>query len=114
MIPFLPIDDNMFKPLSTIYMYQRLFPYNSFLLIFPQSLQEAVYNDKKVKMNIRYSIVIQGSPNNGAFQWINHYRFRNPFITSMTALFKTTQNEAVFYNIDEMNWLDGMSDRGRG
>ena len=52
---------------------------------------------------MHYSIIIQGSPINGAFQWINHYKFNNPFITAMTILFKPTQGGAMFNNVDSTN-----------
>ena len=52
---------------------------------------------------MHYSIIIQGSPTNGAFQWINHYNFNNPFITAMTILFKPTQGGAMFNNVDSVN-----------
>ena len=45
---------------------------------------------------MHYSILIQDSPINGSFDWINPYKFRNPFITSMTVLFKPNQ---VMFNI---------------
>ena len=35
-----------------------------------------------------YSMLIQGSPTNGTFEWINPYKYRNPTITSMTVLFQ--------------------------
>ena len=52
---------------------------------------------------MHYSILIQGSPTNGAFQWINHYKFNNPFITAMNVLFKPTQGQAMFNNVDSVN-----------
>ena len=52
---------------------------------------------------MHYSIIVQGSPNNGTFQWINPYKFKNPFITSMSVLFKPTQGQAMFNNVDSMN-----------
>ena len=55
------------------------------------------------KERIHYSIIIQGSPTNGAFQWINHYNFNNPFIISMNVLFKPTQGQAMFNNVDSVN-----------
>ena len=52
---------------------------------------------------MHYSIIVQGSPTNGTFQWINHYKFKNPFITSMSLLFKPTQGAAMFNNVDQVN-----------
>ena len=45
---------------------------------------------------MHYSILIQDSPINGTFDSINLYKFSNPFITSMTVLFKPNQ---VMFNI---------------
>ena len=50
---------------------------------------------------MHYSILIQNSPINGTFDWINPYKFRNPFITSMTVLFKP--NQVMFNNVDSTN-----------
>ena len=52
---------------------------------------------------MHYSLIIQGSPNNGTFQWINHYKFKNPFISSMSILFKPIQGQAMFNNVDQVN-----------
>ena len=50
---------------------------------------------------MHYSILIQDSPINGSFDWINPYKFRNPFITSMTVLFKP--NQVMFNIVDSIN-----------
>ena len=50
---------------------------------------------------MHYSILIQDSPINGSFDWINPYKFRNPFITSMTVLFKP--NQVMFNIVDSTN-----------
>ena len=50
---------------------------------------------------MHYSILIQDSPINGTFDSINLYKFRNPFITSMTVLFKP--NQVMFNNVDSTN-----------
>lgn len=50
---------------------------------------------------MHYSILIQDSPINGSFDSINPYKFRNPFITSMTVLFKP--NQVMFNNVDSTN-----------
>ena len=52
---------------------------------------------------MHYSMLIQGSPCNGSFQWINPYKFRNPFITSMTVLFRP--NQVIFNNVDTTNMV---------
>ena len=50
---------------------------------------------------MHYSILIQDSPINGLFDSINPFKFRNPFITSMTVLFKP--NHVMFNNEDSIN-----------
>ena len=52
------------------------------------------------KSSIRphYSMLIQSSPSNGTFEWINPYKYRNPIITSITVLF--TPNQVMFNNVD--------------
>ena len=50
---------------------------------------------------MHYSILIQDSPINGSFDSINPYKFRNPFITSMTVLSKP--NQVMFNNVDSTN-----------
>ena len=50
---------------------------------------------------MHYSILIQDSPINGSFDWINPYKFRNPFITSMTVLSKP--NQVMFNIVDSIN-----------
>ena len=52
---------------------------------------------------MHYSIIVQGSPTNGTFQWINPYKFKNPFITSMSILFKPIQGATMFNNVDQVN-----------
>ena len=47
------------------------------------------------------SILIQGSPSNGTFEWINPYKYWNPYITSMTVLFRP--NQVMFNNVDTTN-----------
>ena len=34
-----------------------------------------------------YSMLIQGSPGNGTFFWVNPYKYRNLYITSINILF---------------------------
>ena len=50
---------------------------------------------------MHYSMLIQGSPSNGTFGWINPCKFRNPFITSMTVLFRPIK--VMFNNVDTTN-----------
>ena len=56
---------------------------------------------------MHYSILIQDSPINGSFDWINPYKFRNPFITSMTVLFKP--NQVMFNNVDSTNVMTNIN-----
>ena len=46
-------------------------------------------------------MLIQGSPSNGMFKWINPYKYRNPYITSITLLFRSHQ--VMFNNVDMTN-----------
>ena len=46
---------------------------------------------------MHYSMLIQGSHTNGSFTWINMYKYRNPYITFMTVLFRL--NQVMFNNI---------------
>ena len=50
---------------------------------------------------MHYSMLIQGSSSNGMFEWINPYKFRNPFITTITILFRP--NQVMFNNVDTTN-----------
>ena len=50
---------------------------------------------------MHYSMLIQGSPTNGKFEWINPYKYRNPTIISITVLFK--HNSVMFNNVDTIN-----------
>ena len=52
----------------------------------------------KERQAIHYSILTQGISTNGTFEWINPYKYRNPFITSMTVLFQP--NQVMFNNVD--------------
>ena len=56
-----------------------------FILLTP-----AVYG--KEKQTIHYSMLIQGSPSNGTFSWINPYKYRNPFITFMMLCSDQSEN----------------------
>ena len=50
---------------------------------------------------MHYSILIQGSPTQGTFEWINPYKYRNPYITSINILFRP--NQVMFNNVDMTN-----------
>ena len=50
---------------------------------------------------MHYSMLIQGSFTNGIFQWINPYKYRKPYITSITVLFRP--NQVMFNNVDTTN-----------
>ena len=57
---------------------------------------------------MHYSMLIQGSPTNGTFTWINPYKYKNPYITSMTVLFHP--NGSMFYNVDTTNVITNSND----
>ena len=57
---------------------------------------------------MHYSILIQGSPSNGSFTWINPYKCKNPYITSMTVLFRT--NQVMFNSLDSTNVVTNSND----
>ena len=42
-------------------------------------------------------MLIQGSPTNSTVEWINPYKYRNPYITSMNVLFRP--NPLMFNNV---------------
>ena len=50
---------------------------------------------------MHYFMLIQGSHSNGMFEWINPYKYRNPYITSMNILFRPIQ--VMFHNVDTTN-----------
>ena len=50
---------------------------------------------------MHYSMLIQGSPTNGMFKWINPYKYWNPYITSMNILFRP--NQVMLNNVDTTN-----------
>ena len=60
---------------------------------------------------IHYSILIQSSPTNGLFEWINPYKYRNPTIPSMTVLFRPIQ--VMFNNVDMINVVTNSNDEER-
>ena len=55
----------------------------------------------KEKQTMHYSMLILGSPSNGTFEWINPYKYWNPYITSITVLFRP--NQVMFNNVDTTN-----------
>ena len=57
---------------------------------------------------MHYSMLIQGSPTNGSFTWINPYKYKNPYITSMTVLFHP--NGSMFNNVDTTNVITNSND----
>ena len=57
---------------------------------------------------MHYSILIHSSPTNGTFEWINPYKYRNPTIASITALF--TPNQIMFNNVNTANVITNTND----
>ena len=57
---------------------------------------------------LHYSMLIQGSPTNGTFSWINRYKYRTPYITSMTVLFRPSL--VMFNNVDSTNVVTNSND----
>ena len=66
-----------------------------------------LYNGKERK-TMHYSMLIRGSPTNSSFTWINPYK--NPTITSMTALFRPKEAKAMFNNVDTTNVVTNSND----
>ena len=60
---------------------------------------------------MHYSMLIQGSPTNGAFTWINPYKYQNPTITSITVRFRP--NHFMFNNVDTTNVVTNTNDEER-
>ena len=61
----------------------------------------ALMRDNFSAKKMHYSMFIQGSPTNGLFEWINRYKYRNFYITSMNILFRP--NPLMFNNVDTTN-----------
>ena len=57
---------------------------------------------------MHYSMLIKGTPLNGSFSWVNLYKNKNPYITSMTILF--TPNPIMFNNVDSTNGITNSND----
>ena len=58
---------------------------------------------------MHYSMLIQGSPGNYSYTWIHLYKYRNPYITSMTILFRP--NPVMFNNVDSTNVVTNSNDK---
>ena len=56
-------------------------------------------------------MLIQGSPTEGTFKWINPYKYRNSYIISITVLF--TPNSVMFNNVDTTNVVTNINDEER-
>ena len=65
-----------------------------------------VYGNERQAMH--YSLLIQGLPTNYSFEWINSYKYRKPYITSMTVLFRS--NQVMFNNVDSTNVVTNSND----
>ena len=52
-------------------------------------------------------MLIQGSPANSMSEWINLYKYRNLYITSMIILFRP--NQVMFNNVDTINVVTNMN-----
>ena len=57
---------------------------------------------------MHYSILIKGTRLNGSFLWVNLYKYKNPYITSMTVLF--TSNQGMLNNLDSTNVVTNSND----
>ena len=55
-----------------------------------------------------YSMLIQGSSSYGTFSWINSYKYKYPYITSLTVLFRS--NQVMFKNVDFTNVVTNSND----
>ena len=53
-------------------------------------------------------MLIKGTTLNGSFSWVNLYKYKNPYITSMTVLF--TPNQIMFNNVDSTNVVTNSND----
>ena len=57
---------------------------------------------------MHYSMLIKGTPLNGSFSWVNSYKYKNPYITSMTVFF--IPNQVMFNNVDSTNVVTNSND----
>ena len=55
-----------------------------------------------------YSMLIQGSSPHGTIEWINPYKYRNPYIISLKVLFKP--NQVMFNNVGMTNVVTNSKD----
>ena len=69
-----------------------------------------------MEKKMQYSMLIQGSPTNSTFEWINPYKFQDLYITSLTVLFRPSQDEssirpqAMLNNVDTTNVVTNTND----
>ena len=54
------------------------------------------------------SMLIPGSPSNGTFEWIKSFKYRNPYITSITVLFRP--NPVMLNNVNSTNVVTNSND----
>ena len=57
---------------------------------------------------MHYSMLIKGTRLNGSFSWVNLYKYKNPYITSITVLF--TSNQGMLNNVDSTNVVTNSND----
>ena len=57
---------------------------------------------------MHYYLLIQGSPSNCTLEWINPYKYRNPYFTYITVLL--TPNQVMFNNVDSTNVVTKSND----
>ena len=57
---------------------------------------------------MHYSMLIKGIPLNVSFSWVNLYKYKNPYITPMTVLFK--HNQVMLNNVDFTNVITNSND----
>ena len=57
---------------------------------------------------MHYSMLIQGSPSNDTFESVNLYKYKNPYIASLTVLFQP--NQFMFNNVDTINVVTNSND----
>ena len=74
-----------------------------------QSFHVLIYGEER--QVVYYSMLIQFSPSNGTFEWINQYKYRIPTITAMTVLFRP--NQAMFNNVNSTNVVTNTNDEER-
>ena len=90
------------KSLTFLFQVDQVEVQECISLLWLTGWEENVYSFLQVK-KMQYSMIVQGKSTNGTFEWINPYKFRNPFITSMSVLFNPIPGESLFNNVDIMN-----------